>query len=144
MWSANCSGEGSMCGKEEVLSATSSISKNTAPSILSLRYSCLALREGSICQEAVGLWGGEDCSDMSRHLSTIQGGFTSIHSIVTAATVRGQPVYYRKGGVAMHSSVYMHVINSQWLKFNAVNGQSPENQEWSMPKRAGQSFDLQL
>ena len=68
------------------------------------------------------------CTAMSRHLSIIQGGFTSTHSIVTAATVHGQPVYYRKGGVATHSSVYVHIINSQWLKFNAVNGQSPKNQ----------------
>ena len=47
-----------MCGREEALSDTSSMSKNTAPSILSLRYSCLALRDGSMCQEAGGGGGG--------------------------------------------------------------------------------------
>ena len=47
-----------MCGREEALSDTSSMSKNTAPSILSLRYSCLALLDGSMCQEAGGGGGG--------------------------------------------------------------------------------------
>ena len=50
--SANCSGEGSMCGSDESLSETSSMSKNMAPLILSFKYSCLALREASMCQEA--------------------------------------------------------------------------------------------
>ena len=61
--SANCSGEGSMCGRDESLSETSSMSKNMAPLILSFKYSCLALREASICQEAGG---GEERGSLNR------------------------------------------------------------------------------
>jgi len=45
---------------------------------------------------------------------------------------------YTKEGVESlsilpHTSVNVHVVNGQWLKFNTVNGQSPENQhgQWS-------------
>ena len=34
----------------------------------------------------------------------------------------------------MHSSVNVRVVNSQQLKFNAVNGQSPENQRGQQSK----------
>ena len=35
--------------------------------------------------------------------------------------------------ILLFTYVNVHVVNGQWLKFNAVNGQSPENQcgQWS-------------
>jgi len=35
----------------------------------------------------------------------------------------------------MHSSVYVHVVNGQRLKFNTVNGQSLDNQHGRRSKR---------
>jgi len=54
-----------------------------------------------------------------------QGGVTLIHSIVTAATALVNP--YTKEGVEsllilLYTSVNVHLVNGQQLKFNAVNG----------------------
>ena len=59
--------------------------------------------------------------------SNIQGGVTPIDSIVTAATALVNP--YTKEGVESlrilpYTSVNVHVVNGQQLKFNAFNGQS--------------------
>jgi len=46
------------------------------------------------------------------------GGVTPIDTIVTAAAVHLDPVDSGRGGVAMHSSVSVHVVNGQKLEFN--------------------------
>ena len=60
----------------------------------------------------------------------IQGGVTPKDSIVTAVTAH-LDLYTKEGVESLHilpyTSVNVHiVINSQWLKFNAVKGQSPK------------------
>ena len=59
----------------------------------------------------------------------MQGGVTPIYPIVTAATALVNS--YTKEGVESlrilpYTSVNVCVVNVQWLKFNAVNGQSPK------------------
>jgi len=65
------------------------------------------------------------------HLHNMPGGVTPIDSIVKAATTLVN--LYTKEGVESlcifpYTSVNVRVVNSQRLKFNAVNGQSPVNQ----------------
>jgi len=69
-------------------------------------------------------------------------------STVTATNALVNP-YTKERVESLHilpyTSVNVHVDNGQPLKFNAVNGQSPENQcgQRSKPqKRVDQSFDL--
>ena len=62
-------------------------------------------------------------------IQELQGGVTPIDSIVTAATALVDP--YTKEGVESlrilpYTSVNVHIVNGQWLKFNAVDGQSPK------------------
>jgi len=57
------------------------------------------------------------------------GGVTPIDSIVTAVTTLVNP--YTKEGVESlrllpYTSVNVRVVKGQWLKFNAVNSQSPK------------------
>jgi len=60
-----------------------------------------------------------------------RGGVTPTDSIVTAATVLVNP-YTKEGVELLHilpfTSVNVRAVNSQWLKFKAVNSQSPKNQ----------------
>ena len=61
--------------------------------------------------------------------SQLQGRVTPTDPTVTAATALVNP--YTKEGVELlrilpHTTVNVRVVNSQWLKFNAVNGQSPK------------------
>ena len=93
----------------------------------------------------------EDCSTQPWHLQeywwshcrltnsvTIhQGGVTLIGSIVTAASALVNP--YTMEGVEslcilLYTSINVHIVNGQRLKFNPVNGQSPENQRGQQSK----------
>ena len=61
--------------------------------------------------------------------SAVQGGVTPIDSIAPATTTMVNP--YTKEGVESlcilpYSSVNVCLVNTQRLKFNAVNSQSPE------------------
>ena len=54
-----------------------------------------------------------------------QGGVTPIDTIVTSATGLVNP--YTKEGVEslcilLYTSINVHIVNGQWLKFNVVNG----------------------
>ena len=77
------------------------------------------------------------CSSRQFHHSSNRGGVTPIDSVITAATVLVNP--YTKEGVESqcipYTSVNVCIVNSQRLKFNAVNGQSPENQQGQQSKR---------
>ena len=65
------------------------------------------------------------------------GGVAPIHSVVTTTTTLVN--LYTKEGVELlrillYTSINVCVINGQWLKFNAVNGQSPKNQHGQQSK----------
>jgi len=73
------------------------------------------------------------------------GGVAPIHSVVTTATTLVNP--YTKEGVELlhillYTSINVRIVNGHWLKFNAVNGQSPENQrgQWSNAKKNWSKF----
>jgi len=72
---------------------------------------------------------------------------TPIDPIVTAATVLGNP--YTKEGVEslrilLYTSVNVHVVNGQRLKFNTVDHQSPENQCGQRSKRRKELVEVDL
>ena len=67
----------------------------------------------------------------------VQGGVTPIDPIVTAATALVN-LYTQEGVeslcILLYTSINVHIVNGQRLKFNPVNGQSPENQRGQQSK----------
>jgi len=60
-------------------------------------------------------------------VSVYRGGVTLKDSIVTAVTAH-LDLYTKEGVESLHilpyTPVNVHIVNSQWLKFNGVKGQS--------------------